>query len=203
MYNKLLGHFLSPSMAILRKKFTTMPKSIQRLIFIIIVVVIGMISYAVVSTIRSLAQQQKAAEVSQSKKYTGAGLQAPDYTTILPVGKTIESLGGWTRVSPTNRNPVFAFIDTIDGKQIFVNQQPLPPVFIDKMGNQDESQIAQLTQGNTKNDKITVGQTTVYIGTSAKGPQSVIFGKNNLLVLIKSSVAITNDQWARYVNSLK
>ena len=30
----------------------------------------------------------------------------PYYETLLPEGKTIESLGGWTRVSPPDRNAV-------------------------------------------------------------------------------------------------
>lgn len=186
------------------KKFNTISKKRKRLIIIVAVIVLGVVGYILFSTMtRTITQQRKATEITQSKNYTGATLQTPDYTTLLPAGKTIESLGGWTRVSPLNRNPVFAFIDTIDGKQIWVNQQPLPPALKDDKGNQDESQIVQLAQDSNKNDKITVGQTIVYIVTSAKGPQSVIFGKNNLLVLIKSSVALTNDQWAGYVSGLK
>jgi hypothetical protein len=205
IHKKFSEIFSSLSMTLLHKKFTTIPKNKKRLIVIFIVVgVIVVVSYIIHSAfIHSLVKQQKIAEVSQSKNYTGATLQTPDYITLLPTGKTIESLGGWTRVSPSNRNPVFAFMDTIDGKPINVSQQPLPPELKDIKGNQDESQIVQLAQGYSANVKITASQTTVYIGTSAKGPQSVIFGKNNLLVLIKSSVTLTNDQWASYVNSLR
>jgi hypothetical protein len=37
----------------------------------------------------------------------------PEYTTVLPANKNIGELGGWTRVSPPDRNPVFAYIDKI------------------------------------------------------------------------------------------
>lgn len=202
---KLPERFSIPLFTKLHKKFDNISKKRKRLILVVIVVaVVGVVGYTVVTTItRTITKQQKAAEITQSKNYTGATLQTPDYATILPEGKTIESLGGWTRVSPSNRNPVFAFVDTIDGKPINVSQQPLPPELKDEQGNQDNTQIVQLAQGYNANDKVIAGQTTIYIGTSAKGPQSVIFGKNNLLVLIKSSVALTDDRWAAYVNGLK
>lgn len=124
--------------------------------------------------------------------------KTPEYTTILPEGKTIEQLGGWTRVSPPDRNPVFAYVDTINGKAINVSQQPLPPEFKEDTN----SQIEQLASGYKATEKITVGEVTVFIGTSAKGPQSVIFTKNNLLILIKSSVPLSEDEWASYVKTL-
>lgn len=123
----------------------------------------------------------------------------PDYPTVLPVGKTIEDLGGWTRVSPPNANPVFAYVDHIGNTQINVSQQPLPEEF----KSDTQQQTEQLAGGYKANEKIAVGDIPVHIGTSAKGPQSVIFNKDNLLVLIKSTAQLDNNQWAMYINSLK
>ncbi|HMM62334.1 MAG TPA: hypothetical protein PKC86_02120 [Candidatus Saccharibacteria bacterium] len=130
---------------------------------------------------------------------TGADSNQPKYNTITPGGKNIGQLGGWTRVSPINSNPVFAYVDYIDNIPIRVSQQPLPDGF-----DQDTTaQIDQLAIGYNANEKITVDNISVHIGTNSKGPQSVIFVKNNLLILITSSAKITNDQWANYISSLQ
>lgn len=123
----------------------------------------------------------------------------PNYQTILPANKTIEDLGGWTRVSPPHSNPVFAYVDHIDGTPINVSQQPLP----DEFKSEAAQQVEQLALGYKANEKITVGSVSVHIGTSAKGPQSVIFNKDNLLVLIKSGARIDNSKWVTYINSLQ
>lgn len=123
----------------------------------------------------------------------------PFYETLLPVGKSIEQLGGWTRVSPPDRNAVFAFMDHIDQDRIVVSQQPLPEDFKEDT----EAQVEQLAKGYKATEKITVDGMTVYIAKSAKGPQSVVFAKKGLLVLIRSSVTISNDRWISYIDSLQ
>lgn len=123
----------------------------------------------------------------------------PDYDTVLPAGKSIEQLGGWTRISPPDRNPVFAYVDKIGNSPINVSQQPLPK----DMEADSAKGLEELAQNFKANQKITVGTTTVYIGTSAEGPQSVIFNKNDLLILIKSTVPVESNDWAEYINSLQ
>lgn len=123
----------------------------------------------------------------------------PEYPTMLPEGKSIETLGGWTRVSPADREPVFAYVDTIGPNRIIVSQQPLPKQFKDDTA----SQVENFAKGYLADVKITAGNITAYIGTSAKGPQSVIFTKNNLLILIKSSVKIETAKWGEYISSLR
>lgn len=124
--------------------------------------------------------------------------ERPSFATLLPEGKTLEELGGWQRVSPPDKEAVYAFVDTINGIQINVSQQPLPESFKkDTAGS-----LAALAKDFNANEKITVGTQTAYIGTSEKGPQSVIFAKDNLLILMRSSQAIPNDYWGVYINSL-
>ena len=122
----------------------------------------------------------------------------PEYRTVLPGGKSIDELGGWERVSPPEKDPVFAYADAINDIPISVSQQPLP----DSFKTDTASHIADLAKAYNATTKIVAGDTTAYIGTSAKGPQSVILTKKNLLILIKSQKTIENIVWEEYVKSL-
>jgi hypothetical protein len=122
----------------------------------------------------------------------------PGYQTILPEDATISQLGGWERISPPNSDPVFAYADKIDNVVISVSEQPLPASF----GSDVDGQVAELAKKFNATNKITAGDTTVYLGTSAKGPQSAIFVKINLLVLIKSQGKINDDAWVKYIKAL-
>ena len=123
--------------------------------------------------------------------------EQPTFSTILPKGKSIKDLGGWSRVSPTISDPVFAFNDKIAGVSVTISEQPLPKAF---EGNPD-AQVAELTKGGAYNE-ITAGNTKAYVGTSSQGPQSVVFSKKNLLILIKSHQKIDNKDWSQYIESL-
>lgn len=123
----------------------------------------------------------------------------PEYKTFLPNGKSIDSLGGWTRVSPPDRNPVYAYADTLGGTPITVSQQPLPKEF----KSDPNDQVAELAKNYHADHFITVDAIKVYIGTSAKGPQSVLFVKDATLVLIKSTASLSDDRWTEYVHSLR
>ena len=122
----------------------------------------------------------------------------PDYDTVLPTGKTINDFGGWTRVSPSTADPVYAYVDTVAGSPIRVSQQPLPNGFDEDTNDQ----VSSLAQDLGANQVLNVGETVVYIGTSAKGPQSIVLTKNKLLILIRSSIVISNADWATYISSL-
>lgn len=136
-----------------------------------------------------------------SSKNEGPALSTgstPDYQTILPAGKSASSVA-WQRVSPPDRDPVFAYSDTIDGVKIAVSQQPVPDTFKPNVSDN----VANLAKSYAATDKVAADDTQLYVGTSGQGPQSVIFTKNGLLVLIKSSSKIPDASWARYVQSLQ
>lgn len=123
----------------------------------------------------------------------------PDYPTLLPDGKTIADFGGWTRVSPPTSNPVFAYADSIGGIRVTVSQQPLPDSF--KSGG-DGSQLEELAKNFNATDTLQAGSTTIHIGTSAKGPQSIIFTKNDVLILMKAGARLPENALVAYVESL-
>lgn len=122
----------------------------------------------------------------------------PSFQTILPSGQSITSLGGWHRVTPPGEDPVFAYSDTIDNVPISVSEQPLPDAFKRDI----PSAVADLAKQYNATAKLKAGDTVVYVGTSAKGPQSTILTKHNLLILIKSKSQVDNSSWTDYVNSL-
>ena len=125
-------------------------------------------------------------------------VQKLDYATILPEGSSISQLGGWKRVSPPNEDPVFAYTDTVAKVSISVSQQPLPASFKGDVSNK----VAELAKKFNATSTIDADGSKVYIGTSAKGPQSLIFTKNNLLILIKSQGKVEDKTWQAYINSL-
>ena len=123
----------------------------------------------------------------------------PNYATVLPQGKSIKSLGGWTKISPPKASPVYTYIDKIENVQINVSEQPLP----DNFKSDTAGQLEQLAENEKATQKITTGSGTIYIGTSSAGPQSVFLTKNNLLILIKSDATISENSWIKYINSLQ
>lgn len=128
------------------------------------------------------------------------GNQKPEFDTILPQGKSIESLGGWSRVSPPDRDPTFAYVDLLDDKDISVSQQLVPSAISDDPAGGVQSVAYDF---NAKDRSVASDGTIFYIGTSSKGPQSIIFIKNDLLILIKSSASIDKQIWSEYIASLQ
>lgn len=123
----------------------------------------------------------------------------PTYATVLPAGKSIQSLGGWTRVSPTGRNPVYTYVDKIGTTQVDVSEQPLPAGF----QRNTQEQVAQLAKNFNATEKFPAGSTNIYIATLADESQSVILSKDNLLILMKSTSLLPPPQWITYANSLQ
>jgi hypothetical protein len=66
----------------------------------------------------------------------------PNYATVLPQGKSIKSLGGWTKISPPKASPVYTYIDRLENVQINVSEQPLP----DSFKSDTAKQLEQLAQ---------------------------------------------------------
>lgn len=191
-YQKLLPQPLFPSL-----------RSIKRRWFVIVAVFV-VLALAIIWSLLShhtphqLPPQQQ--PYSRLNKTTGTLERGtPNYPVYTPNGKSIDEYGGWTRVSPPDRDPVYAYTDTISGARVTVSQQALPSDF-----NEDtDTQVEQLAIGYSANNHISINGMTIYLGTSAKGPQSVIFAKSKTLILIKSSMKLSNDTWTQYINSLK
>lgn len=73
----------------------------------------------------------------------------------------------------------------------------------DSFKDDPEDQLKELAQNYGANEHITVNNRTVYVGTSSKGPQSLLFFIDKTLLLIKSSTKLSNDQWVAYIAALQ
>ena len=80
-----------------------------------------------------------------------------------------------------------------------MSQQPLP----DKFMESTDAQLDELAKGFGATNEIKANGVRVYVGTSAKGPQSALMIKDGLLILIKSHSKIADSSWARYAESLR
>lgn len=156
------------------------------------VAVYGTVAIIAIAVIAGIAYYANAARSSAT------AIAKPSFTAILPEKKSVQDLGGWKRVSPPQNEPVFAFADTVATIPVSVSQQPLP----EKFKSNISGNVADLAKKFNATSKIDVNGTTVYMGTSAKGPQSVIFAKKDLLILIKSQSKIDDMSWAAYIASL-
>ncbi len=134
---------------------------------------------------------------THNKQASQTSSDTPTYTTITPADKTAGTVT-WKRVSPPNSDPVFAYADKVDNVAIMVSQQPVPNNFKDDI----DGKTAELAKGFGATTKVDAGDVKIYVGTSSDGPQSAIFVKNNLLVLIKSQSKISNEGWANYIKAL-
>ena len=123
----------------------------------------------------------------------------PDYTTLVPANKKIEDLNGWTRVSPKDRDPVYAYVDRIKDTPISVSQQPLPK----NLQSNTDKNVESIALASNATKKITAGGVTVYLGASSKGAQPAVFAKDGLLVLIKATNMVPDKDWKSYIDSLR
>jgi len=156
--------------------------------------VILIIASGYISVIFLLAINKNNDNYSETKLETGT----PDFSTIEPNNKSLSDLGGWTLISPPGKDRVYAYVDTINDIKINVSQQPLPEDF----KTDTDKQIEDLAKSFNASTVLDVNGVKIYIGSSTDGPQSVIFTKSNLLILIKSTAKISNDQWVEYIKSL-
>lgn len=165
----------------------TQPKLAISLIFILGLLLLALAVYFIATDTSS-----------NDNKLADQPTNAPQYNTILPDGKTSQQLGGWSRVSPPDEAPVYAYRDSLDGVKVKISQQLLP----DSFKSNPADKVADLAQQFNATTKLHAGRTTAYLGTSAKGPQSVIFTKGDLLIFIMSSATVSDEVWIGYIKSL-
>lgn len=163
---------------------------------VLLAAVAGLGAYSLVIHRESNGNGSSAANVLSTNNQRN---ERPSYHTLLPKGKTIEQLGGWGRVSPPDKDPVFAFADSMDGVQLNVSEQQLPESFKKDVNGE----VSKLAAQFSATQQVRAGDVLVYVGTSYKGPQSAILTKDGLLILIRSATKLTDQQWATYVSALQ
>ncbi len=122
--------------------------------------------------------------------------QKADFAYSLPKGNS-EGLEGAVRFD--SQRKVVNYRDSIGGVAITISQQPLPEGF-----KQDtDAKVKKMAEEFSATKTIATANPTAYIGTSEKGPQTVIFSKKDLLVFIQSAKKIDDHDWAEYITSLQ
>jgi hypothetical protein len=122
--------------------------------------------------------------------------QKADFAYSLPKGTT-DGIEGDVRYNSERK--LVNFKDSIGGVEITVSQQPLPEGFKEDTDNK----VKKLAEDFSATKSIATANPTAYIGTSIKGPQTVIFTKKDLLVFIQSTKVIDEHDWAEYITNLQ
>ena len=123
----------------------------------------------------------------------------PSYKTLIPAGKSIEDLNGFRRISPKNAAPVYAYADQISNATIRVSQLPLP----DNLRSNTDEMIQGIAAEQNATRSILVGSTQVFLGHQSNGYQPVVFVKNDLLVTIRATGVVSDEDWKTYIESLR
>lgn len=122
---------------------------------------------------------------------------SPAYPMKTPGGVAIDKLGGWKPVCPPDSTPTYAFTDKLDGVPVVVTQQKLPEDF-------QQSPTTRIQEiAKNYDTKLSTVNLLTYLGTNAKGPQSVIATDYRLLILIQSTATIDDDDWVSYLDSFQ
>lgn len=122
--------------------------------------------------------------------------QKADFAYSLPKGSN-EGLDGAVKFDAGRK--VVNYTDSIGGVAITISQQPLPVAF----KQHTESKVKKMAEDFSATKTIATANPTAYIGSSEKGPQTVIFSKKGLLVFIQSAKKIDDHDWAEYITNLE
>lgn len=119
----------------------------------------------------------------------------PDFSTIKPTTTDNQA----TELRYDTEKKLASYNDVLDNVAITVSQQPLPASFKDS----PTTSVENLAKQMNANDKISTSDTTAFAGISIKGPQTVVFTKNDLLIFIIADKKIDTLKWSKYIESMQ
>lgn len=122
--------------------------------------------------------------------------------TAKPTFTVAEPKDQSTDQTQTNFDPdkkVASFSDQINGIKIVISEQQLPEKFkADRFG-----ELEKLATSFNATESFDVNDGKAYIGTSVKGPQSIVMVKKDLLIFLYADRKIDNKSWIEYIEKLK
>lgn len=154
----------------------------------IVVVVVGVIATQIHSS--------KGNESGQTG-VLGAKDERPNFDYLLPNGKVSDTTGNTGSFNKESKTVSYA--DSIGGVKIVIHQTPLA----DELKNDTEAKVKEIAEKNAFSKTLATANPTAYLGTSARGQQTVMFSKKSLLVFIQSEEGIDEHDWAEYITNLK
>lgn len=145
--------------------------------------------------LRAISGKGKSSEVASG--VLGEAAKEPEFRTVLPEGDADYTSS--KKIAYDAQKKVASYTDTLNGVPITVSQQPLPDSFKDD----PDGQVKKIAENFSANKEIKAGGLVAYLGTSAKGPQSLVLKRGDLLIFIFSQRAIPDDVWGTYILALE
>ncbi len=131
-----------------------------------------------------------------TKKSAQLPAAKPDFKPLLPEGKQPNNPSG--KIGYDGTRKVASYKDKIGEVDITISQQPLPQSF-QKEPDQELQKLATSISATTALSSTP----KAYLGISEKGPQTVVFHKNGLLVFLYAEHKIEDAAWTDYINKLQ
>lgn len=122
-----------------------------------------------------------------------------DFQVILPPDTSVEQIDSWEKLTSPNGDTYYTYADSIDDVVVKVSEQQLPKQL---QANPTDS-VTEIAKGYNATRTLDFDSGKLYIGVSENGPQSVIFYKKGVLILIMSQKTIQDASWIAYANSLQ
>jgi hypothetical protein len=122
---------------------------------------------------------------------------SPAFPTVAPGGDISRTQSGKLGYDPDKK--VASYTDAIAGTPVTISQQALP----ERFQPDPTGELAKFAEEINAKEKHEVGDVIAYSGLSAKGPQTTILIKNQLLVFIAADKELPDDALKSYIASLK
>lgn len=159
----------------------------RQLVIATSVPVLALMGFGIYKVLPHKQSQDQGSEVLSTK------VEKPTY----PVTKPTDTQTDAVKFDPEKQ--VASYADKINGVSVTVSQQPLP----EKFKSDPYGELEKLAKSFSANESFVVDDFKVYIGTSIKGPQSVILVKDKKLIFIQSASKISSTKWVEYIQTLK
>lgn len=166
-----------------------MPKMLVAFGMLLLLLPLGFLGLSIAKNLNKPQQQTASPEVKGQTEEA-----KPDFAIMRP---TTEDNQATTPKYDTTKK-VVSYNDILADVPITVSQQPLPTAFT----TDPTGQVEKLAKQINANDKISTSDTTAYAGISIKGPQTVVFTKNDLLVFIIANKKIDTIDWIKYIEKM-
>jgi len=118
--------------------------------------------------------------------------EKPDFKVYYPVKNKKEEM------SYDYKKKVASYPDQIDTIPITISQQKLP----DPFKANPVVELEKLAKQINANTKLETTSVNAFMGQSVKGPQTVVFVKEETLIFIKSDSQVAISDWNKYLDSL-
>lgn len=186
--NKKVGKFFKDSRNRVKDLFLFTKSKLTKKVINISLVAVIVFSLVMIGV--QLFSGNNSTEAVSATKDATKGQNKPDFKLIYPAGKAKET-------SYDANKKVASFNDELEGTKLTISQQSLPANF----RYDPNAEVEKLAKQINANTKLDVAGLSAFMGQSIKGPQTVVFAKNGLLIFVKSETTVETRNWNDYVSS--